>query len=674
MEELFKKTPPVAVKSSERGERLAAIGITILLNVVTTPVHKKELVVRLTDETDPFFLFTLALGEEDFQGLKSQQGLLVDFSAFPQKFIDLLQLCLSEAGKDSPKFLLELSVSSSDRGFATLSIVETNPFRHLNHLSLKFVPASDAYLKKYLAECLLKFKDDNGRLSETLTATRTDLTAQLAQCEQTLARRSQELESLKSEWSAHTSTLTSEHAASLTAEREKAVETQSLLQARSEQERREAEQTHASRLEGLEVRLRELDVANKELTDHKYRSEAAIRELRTKLKTAEEECAGVRQELQAVRRENSSLDSRSHEQDKTLGQLRTSVAVLEQELRDKEQVIGRTSELLEASAEHKKSCELALEQSQRQVSKLDTAFKTASQEVLKGNQIIQKLQAELHNVKSKLKLKNMVTTQQERLLGERETALQRQKHELDAVRESLAQKQDEVRKLEGALEENRQRLEESKEQLKTDENVIAWLNKQMNEQMMPRATRPAMMSSGDVLSTIRQSPPSHPHPFTSTTSFPPHQRPQFSSTPANPQHPSGLASQIQPGRQVLGSLASQENSRQQVMFRGPMMKKNSGIPVPSPLSAHSLPAAAKPTTITTSTPPAANRVGDGGTEGEAWLHPKYLPPPPPQQQQQQQPAVLLRPPPASTVTPGVVKPSPPPGTQIPLMSAYFPKS
>ena len=40
-----------------------------------------------------------------FFSLKSQQGLLVDFSAFPQKFIDLLQLCLSEAGKDSPKYV-----------------------------------------------------------------------------------------------------------------------------------------------------------------------------------------------------------------------------------------------------------------------------------------------------------------------------------------------------------------------------------------------------------------------------------------------------------------------------------------------------------------------------------------------------------------------------------------
>jgi spindle assembly abnormal protein 6 len=39
-----------------------------------------------------------------------------------------------------------------------LHVVETNPFRHLNHLSLKLVPASDLYLKKYLAKCLLELK------------------------------------------------------------------------------------------------------------------------------------------------------------------------------------------------------------------------------------------------------------------------------------------------------------------------------------------------------------------------------------------------------------------------------------------------------------------------------------------------------------------------------------
>ena len=68
--------------------RQVDIGITILLNIATTPVYKKvclfnnqqklkffflhiciqELLVRLTDEADPFFLFTLALDETDFQG------------------------------------------------------------------------------------------------------------------------------------------------------------------------------------------------------------------------------------------------------------------------------------------------------------------------------------------------------------------------------------------------------------------------------------------------------------------------------------------------------------------------------------------------------------------------------------------------------------------------------
>ena len=38
----------------------------------------------------------------------------------------------------------------------------------------------------------------------------------------------------------------------------------------------------------------------------------------------------------------------------------------------------------------------------------------------------------------------MVTTQQEKLLGEKEMAVERQKHELQALNEALTQKQEEV--------------------------------------------------------------------------------------------------------------------------------------------------------------------------------------------------------------------------------------
>ena len=62
---------------------------------------------------------------------------------------------------------------------ATLSVVETNPFKHLIHLSLKFMPGSDMDIKKYLAECLKQLKDTNGLLQQKLEHTTRDLTQQL---------------------------------------------------------------------------------------------------------------------------------------------------------------------------------------------------------------------------------------------------------------------------------------------------------------------------------------------------------------------------------------------------------------------------------------------------------------------------------------------------------------
>ena len=45
-----------------------------------------------------------------------------------------------------------------------------------------------------------------------------------------------------------------------------------------------------------------------------------------------------------------------------------------------------------------------------------------------------------------LKLRNMVTMQQEKLLGEREAALEKQCRETEALRNSLTQKDEEVQK------------------------------------------------------------------------------------------------------------------------------------------------------------------------------------------------------------------------------------
>ena len=62
-----------------------------------------------------------------------------------------------------------------------------------------------------------------------------------------------------------------------------------------------------------------------------------------------------RQELQALRKDNAGLDSNCHEQDKIVTHLKTRVAVLEQEVQDKEELKRKTNELY-ATEQDQKVC------------------------------------------------------------------------------------------------------------------------------------------------------------------------------------------------------------------------------------------------------------------------------------------------------------------------------
>ncbi|XP_064606697.1 spindle assembly abnormal protein 6 homolog isoform X2 [Liolophura sinensis] len=133
-----------------------------LQTVATSPLSQ-ELVVRLTVDQDPSYLYILRLNKEDFQSFKTQQGLRedLDFRSFPQKFIDLLNKCILEEHSKVPKFSLHLVSESSATGettAATLNVIETN-LKRFTHLSPHFLPGKDADIKKYLADCLKQIQD-----------------------------------------------------------------------------------------------------------------------------------------------------------------------------------------------------------------------------------------------------------------------------------------------------------------------------------------------------------------------------------------------------------------------------------------------------------------------------------------------------------------------------------
>ncbi|NWQ73081.1 SAS6 protein, partial [Columbina picui] len=489
------------------------VRVNIELLSISNPVHKKDLAVRLTDDADPFFLYNLVISEEDFQ---RQQGLLVDFSAFPQKFIDLLQQCIQEQNKDIPRFLLQLVSSAPvlDHTPVSLNVVETNPFKHLTHLSLKFLPGNDAEIKKFLASCLKCLKEDKMMLEEKLKKTEENLSRQLSYTQQSLSEKSRELDKLKNEWTSYTTALTNKHTQELTNEKERALQAQAQYQQQHEQQKKELENLHQKSIQQLQNRLSELEVINKDLTERRYKGDSTVRELKAKLSGIEDECQRTKQEVLSLRRENATLDAECHEKEKLINQLQTRVAVLEQEIKDKDQLVIRTKEVLDATQEQKVILEESTEKKQSHIEKLETTIKSLSAELLKANEIIKKLQGDLKTLMSKLKLKNTVTIQQEKLLAEKEERLQKEQRELQETAQSLRMKEQEVCKLQEQLETTIQKLEESKQLLKTNENVITWLNKQLNEIQMTKKLETSAPMHGAVRTVLS------PHGLPDRPSFP----------------------------------------------------------------------------------------------------------------------------------------------------------
>lgn len=188
---LYSKNILVRLTNSKSTEdKFKPINITVDYQITgTLQSHKTELIIKLTDENDPFFLYSLYMTEEDYQTLKLQQGLLVDFGAFGQRFIDLLCACEKDEKSDKPKFQLQLFSKDPlpyDHSNANLNIIEINPFKHLCHLSLCFMPGNDADVKKYLANCLKTIREDYSKLARLFEENKMQLNQKLESTQQVI--------------------------------------------------------------------------------------------------------------------------------------------------------------------------------------------------------------------------------------------------------------------------------------------------------------------------------------------------------------------------------------------------------------------------------------------------------------------------------------------------------
>jgi len=134
---------------------------TVVFEIYLVPLvaGKKMLQLRVSDANDPFFMFQLDLGEEDYHQLRREQNLFVDFANFPYRLIELLQRCLQEGSTRQFAAQLATGQEESGRGIAVLSFQEATSFRQVTQLSLRLKAVGEDVIRRQLSDLLNRYRE-----------------------------------------------------------------------------------------------------------------------------------------------------------------------------------------------------------------------------------------------------------------------------------------------------------------------------------------------------------------------------------------------------------------------------------------------------------------------------------------------------------------------------------
>ena len=188
---VFEGEVPVLVQRDDREDTHVPLYARVIWGTrkLAGQQPQRLLRVEVTDEVDPFFLYSLEVTEEEFHELKQDQVrrrcvaalrasapkprvalpsrasprcmpspwlicptstlpprsrlapkcIRVDFPEFPEKFVELLRLCIAAGSERTAKFraVLQCGPSSAASPRSCLQIVEANNFKDLLHLRLR---------------------------------------------------------------------------------------------------------------------------------------------------------------------------------------------------------------------------------------------------------------------------------------------------------------------------------------------------------------------------------------------------------------------------------------------------------------------------------------------------------------------------------------------------------
>eukprot|EP00796_Vickermania_ingenoplastis_P006136 gene6136-4416_t len=431
---LLELVMPVAVRLHDVEEGSKALGICLRLGRASNSVTR-VVIVRLTDPSDPFFLYEMELSEEDYGLFKQQLELVVDFNGFPRFMVGMLQ----RIGEGALPYQLTFSAQGTAAVRGTLRIVEATSFRLVEHLSLTLLRQGDAGQKKYLAERFQFFEAAFLRCSAELKEERERMTQALTEARQQRDDISSKYRALQEDTRAAESERDQDHR-TLIADMKHQYETQLKVQleahnnaVRCQQERATAAQQQLLEdlrhkddlLHGVQLKYADLETRYTKL-------EADHRLLQT---TSEVQ----KDELQSLRQLNTELKQLRIDAVESITSKDLALATLTEKVNAANGALTLKTQELDSLKEQHEQQSTCISLMRHQNEQLSSQVQTLEKSVAKAHYIISNQLQSISSTKDRYKIALEQIQTQELLLKEKQAAMDRKESELVAAQERAQQ-------------------------------------------------------------------------------------------------------------------------------------------------------------------------------------------------------------------------------------------
>lgn len=477
---VYSQVQRMYVKTRNQEERQRLLRITLERHSGISRVGQQTLTLQVTDDQDPFILYSLLLTEEDFKNLKAQQGLLVDFENFSSQLKRLFEQCTNNNTPNelSPKFLLILDETNRDSNLIYIKVLETNQFKHLCHLDLKLSLASDTDLKTHMSIQIKHCKNKNIQLEKQLSEQSIELTEMIKKFNELCQENDRILKKVSDE----KNILAIQHLKELTQEKEQNSRLQIELQQKFDNIRNNNETVHKKKIAELEERLIKMHHDKDDMINKLSNYESIIQENHKKHELLEKDFLCAQKEIQSLKTQNAKLDIDYHEKEKALVTLKSKLVTFDQEIKAKVNLLNKQSELIKTTNEQKEKYEEELKKNAEYLQQKLQTVEKLSEELFKSNDLLHTTQTELNSINSKLKLRTCIALEQERLLDTKQQEIKNLMDDIALKKDTITEIIKKESDLKMALQIANEQLESQKEILKNNENVITWLNKRLKDE------------------------------------------------------------------------------------------------------------------------------------------------------------------------------------------------